>query len=118
MSGADERVTAARQYLAIARVADPDRMPPSQLVAEVAETRRQLAAVLAVIEDQPPGLTGPQLTLVLGALDDAAAVAEERAGAVCADCAHTESGLCYRHAEDLDEADAYRQLAREIGGQR
>jgi hypothetical protein len=52
VSAADERVTAARQHLTLARELDPDRMPPSRLVAEVTESRRQLAAVLGVLAER------------------------------------------------------------------
>jgi hypothetical protein len=43
----DERVTQAREYLAGARQRDINYLPPSRMQAELAETRHQLAQVLA-----------------------------------------------------------------------
>jgi hypothetical protein len=48
----DQRITLAREYLAGARQRDPNHLPPSRLMAELAETRRQLGQVLAVIAEQ------------------------------------------------------------------
>lgn len=51
---------------------------------------------------------------LLAALEDAAAWLEERGGQVCADCDVHPAGLCEEHATDLDKAEAYRTLAREL----
>jgi hypothetical protein len=57
---ADQRVQLAREYLDGARQRPVDHLPPSRLVAELAETRRQLGIVLAVIDgrEQQPQLQG------------------------------------------------------------
>ncbi|HEY1344781.1 MAG TPA: hypothetical protein VGF54_07350 [Streptosporangiaceae bacterium] len=47
MAEVDQRIALAREYLRAAYDRNPDHMPPSRLIAEVAETRRQLAQVLA-----------------------------------------------------------------------
>jgi hypothetical protein len=48
----DQRITLAREYLAAARGRDINHLPPSRLMAELAETRRQLGLVLTAIRDQ------------------------------------------------------------------
>jgi hypothetical protein len=60
MNATDQRVQLAREYLDGARQRPVEALPPSRLVAELAETRRQLAAVLAVLEgrEQQPQLQG------------------------------------------------------------
>jgi hypothetical protein len=45
----DQRVEIAREYLQGARQRDVKHLPPTRLMVEVAETRHQLAQVLAVI---------------------------------------------------------------------
>ena len=52
------------------------------------------------------------------ALADAVDYRTAGADARCEDCMAHPAGCCDRHADDLDQAGAYRQLAREIGGQR
>jgi hypothetical protein len=52
MTEVDQRVTLARQYLAEARGRPIDHMPPSRMAQELAETRRQLGAVLAAVAAQ------------------------------------------------------------------
>jgi len=47
---ADQRVELAREYLAGVRRASVDQLPPSVLMRECAELRRQLGVVLAVID--------------------------------------------------------------------
>jgi hypothetical protein len=47
---ADQRVERAREYLAGARRAGVDHLPPSVLMRECAELRRQLGVVLNVID--------------------------------------------------------------------
>ena len=48
----DQRITLAREYLAAARGRDIDHLPPSRLMAELAETRRQLGLVLAAVAER------------------------------------------------------------------
>jgi hypothetical protein len=55
---------------------------------------------------------------MLAALADAVAYRTAGPEARCEDCMAHPAGCCDRHADDLDAADRYRQLAREIGGQR
>jgi hypothetical protein len=52
MTEVDQRITLAREYLAGARQRDINHLPPSRLMAELAETRRQLGLVLAAVADQ------------------------------------------------------------------
>ena len=52
MTEVDQRITHAREYLAGAQQSDVLHLPPSALLRECAESRRQLAAVLAVIDGQ------------------------------------------------------------------
>jgi hypothetical protein len=61
-------------------------------------------------------LTEEQRALVHAALADAEAYCADRAHAWCDGCTTHPSGCCEDHLDDLDQADAYRQLAREIGG--
>jgi hypothetical protein len=63
---------------------------------------------------RPPVLTTAQLGTMLGALDDAAAARMDRAAAWCDDCRAAPDECCEGHAGDLDVADAYRQVAREL----
>jgi hypothetical protein len=60
---------------------------------------------------------GPRQTM-LAALADAVAYRTAGADARCEDCMAHPAGCCDPHADDLEQADAYRDLAREIGGQR
>ena len=57
----DQRVEIARDYLHGARQRDVQHLPPTRLMVEVAETRHQLAQILAVV----------------GALEDAAGKLKE-----------------------------------------
>jgi hypothetical protein len=52
MQEVDQRITLAREYLAAARGRDIDRLPPSRLMTELAETRRQLGQMLAVVAER------------------------------------------------------------------
>ena len=52
MNEVDQRITAAREYLAVAQQSDVLHLPPSALLRECAESRRQLAAVLAAVDGQ------------------------------------------------------------------
>lgn len=112
----EQRVTIAREYLADIRRTGVEQLPPSRLLIEAAESRRQLAIVLAVIDGQGVTLSGAQLVIILTALADAETYVTERAAAWCDACESAPEGACTEHVEDLDQADVYRQLAREIGG--
>jgi hypothetical protein len=62
---ADQRVELAREYLAGARQRDINYMPPSRMMAELAETRRQFGQVLAAVADRGASdatVTGPYET--------------------------------------------------------
>jgi hypothetical protein len=50
MTEVDQRIQSAREYLAAAQKRDVLHLPPSALLRECAESRRQLAQVLAVID--------------------------------------------------------------------
>jgi hypothetical protein len=54
--------------------------------------------------------------LILAALDEAAQRRTDRAASDCADCSAAPDEMCAAHAEDLDQADAYRSLADRLGG--
>jgi hypothetical protein len=56
----DERVAQAREYLAAARQRDINYLPPSRMQAELAETRRQLAQILAAYAERPALAPGQQ----------------------------------------------------------
>jgi hypothetical protein len=64
------------------------------------------------------GPSRAQQATVLAALADAVAYRTAGADARCEDCMAHPAGCCDRHADDLDQADRYRQLVRELGGQR
>jgi hypothetical protein len=51
MTEVDQRITRAREYLDGAQRTDVLHMPPSALLRECAESRRQLAAVFAAYAD-------------------------------------------------------------------
>jgi hypothetical protein len=56
-------------------------------------------------------LTGDQAAMVARALADAEKYRRDRAGAWCGDCEQHPAGACPDHVDDLDRADAYRDLA-------
>jgi hypothetical protein len=122
----DQRITLAREYLDEARGRSVGtELPRLILERELAETRRHLGQVLAVIDGLAPAvlagnydLTPAQVATVLAAVADAVAYRTAGADAWCEDCMAHPAGCCDRHADDLDQAGAYRQLARELGGQR
>jgi phosphoglycerate-specific signal transduction histidine kinase len=58
----DERVTRAREYLRVAQQRDILRQLPSELMRECAESRRQLAALLAVIAERHDDAVTADLT--------------------------------------------------------
>jgi hypothetical protein len=52
MTEVDQRITIAREYLTGARRRKVDQLPPSVLVRELAETRRQLGQVFDGVNGQ------------------------------------------------------------------
>jgi hypothetical protein len=68
----------------------------------------------------PPGraISPARMTVIRAALEDATRWRDHQAAQDCDDCAHEEGGLCYRHADDLNQSDAYRRVLRELCGQR
>jgi hypothetical protein len=62
-----------------------------------------------------PAVLPPADTAVLGqALDDVQAYRRERAEAYCYECAQHPAGACETHVDDLDQADAYAGLGRQL----
>jgi hypothetical protein len=113
---ADQRVILAYEYLAGARQRDVNHLPPSRLIAELAETRRHLGQVLAAAADQAALLTGPQLATVLDALEVAADYKRDRA-ATCPDCEAHPADLCGTCEHRLATADEYDALTELLRGQ-
>jgi hypothetical protein len=120
MSINDPRIALAMDYLDGARRRKVTELPPSVLVRELAETRRQLGLVLdlAVKWELPPApvLDPGQRAMVLRALDVAAEYWRYRASLTCQDCADHPAEVCPDHAADLNRADEYDALAARIGG--
>ena len=71
MNEVDQRIIAAREYLAVAQQRDVLHLPPSALLRECAESRRQLAAVLDAFD-------GAVLAVVAGRADEAGRLARIR----------------------------------------
>jgi len=113
---ADMRVTAAREYLDAIRPHKVTTRPPSVLLRECAELRRQLGQVLDVIGGQA-ALSPAQLAVVLKALAVAADLTEDRATVYCDDCGASPAGCCDTHADMLDDVAQFRQLERDLTGQ-
>jgi hypothetical protein len=113
MTAPDRRVELAREYLRGARQRDINYLPPSRLMSELAETRRQLGAVLAVIAEQPVALGQDQAVTVLSALQDASEAIRERA-AHCPTCWSHPADLCDEDADQLSRAEAYDHLAAKL----
>jgi hypothetical protein len=109
---ADQRVALAREYLTGARRRKVDQLPPSVLMRELAETRRQLGQVLDVI-DQAATLDDDQAAIVLSSLEDASEGIRERA-AHCPACRSHPADLCDEDADRLARADAYDRLAAKL----
>ena len=65
----------------------------------------------AVTGERPVTLTAAQAAIVRRALADAEVHRRQRAAAWCADCESSPAGECTDHVDDLDAADAYRDLA-------
>ena len=82
---------------------------------------RQLApeAIERIVTGELPGeamvmLNGDQAATVAQALADAESYRRKRVADWCADCAAVPAGACEPHLDDLDQADAYRDLAAEL----
>jgi hypothetical protein len=111
---ADQRVTLAREYLTGARKRKVDHLPPSVLMRELAETRRQLGQVLAVIDSHATAVLGQdQAALVLAALEEAAGTAREIA-AHCPDCDTAPASLCDSCDARLARAAEFDHLAANL----
>jgi hypothetical protein len=113
----DMRAAIARAYLASVRQHRVTMLPPSVMVRELAETRRQLGIVLDVIEHQAPALTEAQRASVLDALAVAAENRVYRASLTCDACGTHPAELCDDHQADLDAAEQYHAIAAQIGGE-
>lgn len=113
MSEVDQRITLAREYLTGARRRKVDQLPPSVLVRELAETRRQLGQVLDAIDSQPAPLTPAQLSTIQDALDVAADAKRDRA-ANCPDCEASPAELCGTCEWRLARAEGYDALAEAL----
>jgi hypothetical protein len=87
-----------------------------QTIAEdVAAHLRMLAHVPPRADRTSVTLDPVQLDRVLGALADAATYRRRQAGGSCADCdANPDEGVCADHLDDLDLADAYDTVARDL----
>jgi hypothetical protein len=173
---ADQRLTAAREYLGYARTVTVADLPPSPLMRLAAELRRQLGCVLDVVAEQEArdqvfsaaltasgddvsrlagiravlaevlhdehadrqyaleeigriaGGSGLRVTadgdsapgaarraILAAAMADAIAFREARAAVACGDCDASESGACTAHLDEIDQADRYRIVGRELG---
>jgi hypothetical protein len=60
--------------------------------------------------------TTGQEAVIAQALDDAEQYRRRRAADWCGDCETAPEGACEKHLEDLDQADAYRDLAARLAG--
>lgn len=65
----------------------------------------------AVTGERPVMLTSAQAAAVRRALTDTEVYRRQRAAAWCADCESSPAAECTDHMDDLDAADAYRDLA-------
>jgi hypothetical protein len=59
-------------------------------------------------------ITSAQAAVIAQALDDAQAYRRRRAEAWCSDCETAPEGACQDHLADLDQADAYAELGRQL----
>jgi len=110
---ADQPATGAREYLDCARQRKVTELPPSLLIPECAELRRLLGQLLDVL-GQAVTLDGDQAATVLDALGFASEYRRYRASLTCEACATHPAELCEDHATDLDRAEEYDRLARQI----
>jgi hypothetical protein len=101
----DLRLISAREFLTGARKRKVAELPPSLLMRECAELRRQLGQVLDVVDGAAGGL----------GLALADAITYREPSGYCLDCVEHPAGLCADDAADLDRCDDYLHLARELG---
>jgi len=109
---ADQRLTAAREYLGYARQVKVADLPHSALMRLAAELRRQLGQALDAVTENAP-LTDAQREVLRQALHDAIAWHEDPEP--CRSCEYQAPALCAEHAEAVAQRDAYIRLARELG---
>jgi hypothetical protein len=113
----DQRLTAAREYLACARGQRISRLPRPVLQRVATELRRQLGQVLDVIgglgEASPTALDEGQREVLGRALGDAIWWRTDTSR--CEACIQSPSGVCEQHAPDLNLRDAYIRLSHELG---
>lgn len=108
----DNRITLARMVLAELPPAE-DISLPYQWIGRLRVTLQQLLEVTA---PAPAGLSGEQREALALALADAADYREGRASdSHCADCDQVIPSLCSDHLADQQLAEAYVQLADELG---
>ncbi len=62
-------------------------------------------------------LTPRDRRTLIAALADAALCREQRAAAPCEACESADAGMCDEHADDADQAEAYRALAARLAEQ-
>jgi hypothetical protein len=116
MTEASQSIALAREYARGARSRPIDQLPPSRLMAELAETRRQLGLVIGAVGTiEHLALTEAQRTTVLDALDVAAGCKRGRA-ADCPDCEASPSELYSSCEYRLARADEYDALAKTLRG--
>ena len=110
----DPRTDAAREYLADAMYSRPvTTLPPTVLMRELAETRRQLRIMLTVLDGQ--ALTEALRETIRQALTDAVSNRADGASGPCAACDVHPAGLCDDHTADIVLIDAYVAYARDLG---
>jgi hypothetical protein len=119
----DVRVQEARRRIAaLPHDTELVGLGQAELVAWVARMHGAAQLLDAYVRDatgiEPGGsatLMPADITRVLGALADAEAFRRKRAEAWCAGCETSAAGACSDHLDDLDAADAYRDLAAKLG---
>src|ERR1017187_2999493 len=110
----DPRTASAREYLDDATYARPvTTLPPTVLMRELAETRRQLGIMLAVLDGQ--ALTEALRGTVGQALTDAVSYRTDGAIGPCTDCDVHPAGLCDDPTLAVVLIDAYVASARHRG---
>lgn len=82
------------------------------------DTCPQCTVLAVTTEPAPAPLSREDLATVLGALDHGEQLLRERAEAFCETCSTSPAEACREHLDQLDAADAYRELARRLGGAR
>ena len=125
---ADQRITAAAEFLDHARKHRAEDLPAYLLERHYTELRRQLGTVLNVVAEMSADMATlrrsvsagvfdlgeEESALVLDALEVAAEYRRYRADLSCVACARSQAGLCDDHAADIERAEEYAALARQI----